>query len=124
MLLMSINKRKIIIRMWFKVKKNNKKRKKKVKNKKTVVHPLFKKNFLKKDNCQCRLHCKRMMIKRSNKVTAMIFLMKIVMLMIRKKRVKLKMITRWVKNKKINLKVTYLIDDYYYRFLRIQMILN
>ena len=124
MLLMPINKRKIISRMWFKITKNNKKRKKKVKNKKTVVYPLLKNNFLKKHNCQCRLHCKQMMIIRSNKVTAMIFLMKIVMLMIRKKRVNLKMITRWVKNKKTNLKVTYLIDDYYYQVLINQIILN
>lgn len=68
MLLMPINNKRIISRMQIKRKKKNKKSKKKVKNKRTVVHPQSKKNFLKKHNRRFHLHRKQMMIVRSNKV--------------------------------------------------------
>ena len=113
MLLMPINNKRIISRIWIKRKKKSKnKSKKKVKNKKTIVHPQSKNNFLKKHNRQFNLHSKQMMIIRSNKVTVMTILMKIVMSMIRKKRVEIKTITQRAKNKKINMKLTYLIDNY------------
>lgn len=113
MLLMPINSKKIISRIWIKRKmKRKNKSKKKMKNKKTIVHPQSKKNFLKKDNRQFHLHRKQIMIIKINKVSVMTILMKIVMLMIRKKRVEIKTITQWVKNKKMNMKLTYLIDNY------------
>ena len=91
--LMPINNKKIISKMMMKRKKNKKKRKRKVKNKKTVVHPKSKKNFLKKLNNQFHIHRKKMMILRINKVKIMIFLMEIVMLKIRK-RVKIKILAQ------------------------------